>query len=65
MRDISACVAARLAAAAPSVRFDRLEAEALIRHALGEETVFLAGIDSYRAVRIRAWPEFGFIREGS
>ena len=63
VRDISDYVAAVVAAMDQSVRFGRLEAEALIRRALGEESVSLAGIDHDLATRIRAGLAAGVIRE--
>ncbi len=63
VRDISDYVAALLAAMDPSLRFGRLEAEALIRRALGEESVSLAGIDRDLAIKIRAGLASGMIRE--
>lgn len=63
VRDISDYVAAIVMAMDRSVRFGRLEAEALIRHALGEESVSLSGIDQDLATRIRGGFVAAIIRE--
>ncbi|WP_157538019.1 hypothetical protein [Kitasatospora azatica] len=49
VRDISDFVAAVRGVMAHPEAIGRLEAEALIRHALGEQTVWLAGIDAQQA----------------
>jgi hypothetical protein len=54
VRDISDFVASVRASMARPEAVGRLEAEALIRYALGEETVFLHGIDAQQAGNIYA-----------